>query len=181
MTDEIGPIFDSRNAPKSQARIGEEIVENIAGLSVEEKQRIAAALPDILAPPEPEPEPIHGNRHIPTEGTKTVVSYLAAFGTSHNDIAEVMGIKKPTLYKYYDAELRTARTKVNLKVIKAWAKLIDDCDSLTVNRYMEKNFKVGDEGGIAMPLPSVLVIDNIPKDQPEISAPATPPVIDVES
>ncbi len=152
MTDDEGPVFESRDAPRSQARVEEDEARRGPGAPA----------------------------HAPNEGTRGAVTMLAAFRIPHHRICAALNLTKPTLYKYYARELENAETIIDAEVLKGWMKLVKAGDSLTINRYMERKFKFSDDtGGVASALPSVVVIDNIPNDQRAITAPAAPPVIDV--
>jgi hypothetical protein len=54
--------------------------------------------------------------HVPTEATRQAVSLHATVGTTHETIAQILGIHKETLYKYYTPELTQSREKANASV-----------------------------------------------------------------
>lgn len=54
--------------------------------------------------------------HEPTEKTRTEVRTLASFGIPQKNIADYIGISKPTLAKHYPEELRLASIKANAQV-----------------------------------------------------------------
>jgi hypothetical protein len=54
--------------------------------------------------------------HAPTDAQRQLVSLHATVGTTHESIAEILGIHKETLYKYYSAELKQARDKANATI-----------------------------------------------------------------
>lgn len=56
--------------------------------------------------------------HEPTDETRAQVQALASFGTPQEDIAEFIGISKPTLAKYYKEELKISSIKANAEVGK---------------------------------------------------------------
>lgn len=57
--------------------------------------------------------------HQPTPATRRQVAVAAGGGMRHEDIALALGISRPTLTKWYEAELSTAASKKRLEVIDA--------------------------------------------------------------
>ncbi len=54
--------------------------------------------------------------HEPTDAQRQLVSLHATVGTTHETIADILGIHKETLYKYYTPELKQAREKANATI-----------------------------------------------------------------
>lgn len=54
--------------------------------------------------------------HKPTDAQRQLVSLHATVGTTHETIADILGIHKETLYKYYTPELKQAREKANATI-----------------------------------------------------------------
>ena len=129
-----GPVFEDENATRSQARIEED--EDGRGR----------------------------HAHAPNPATQAMVTLMAAYRIPHYRIASALKISFKTLKKHYVFELENAETMVDAEVLKAWMKLVQAGDSLTVNRYMERKFRLDDGiGAVTSALPSVQVIDNIPR------------------
>lgn len=57
--------------------------------------------------------------HAPTDTTRAQVKAMAGFGIKQQDIAKVVGISKPTLEKYYRAELDTGMIVANSMVAES--------------------------------------------------------------
>lgn len=103
--------------------------------------------------------------HEPNDATKALVTMLAAFRIPKARIAEALKISHPTLLKYYRHELDNAETIVDAAVLTAWMKNVQAGKEMTILRYMENKYRLSDAGGIAAELPSVMVIDDIPRSK----------------
>lgn len=57
--------------------------------------------------------------HKPTEEKRGAVSTLAAMGMTVEAIAERIGITKPTLYRYYRADLERGKQDANVKTARS--------------------------------------------------------------
>ena len=57
-------------------------------------------------------------RHLVTEATQQQVIQLCAFGMTHDQVAAVMGISRPTLEKHYREQLDTGLIHMNASVAK---------------------------------------------------------------
>jgi len=51
-----------------------------------------------------------------TEENGRMVQQLSGLGIPHEQICSILGISKPTLYKYYDAELIKGKATANAKI-----------------------------------------------------------------
>lgn len=56
--------------------------------------------------------------HEPTADGRALVSLLAGFGISEDDIARQIGISNPTLRKYYFDELANGHVRANIRVTR---------------------------------------------------------------
>jgi DNA-binding XRE family transcriptional regulator len=54
--------------------------------------------------------------HVPTEATRQLVQLHSSIGTTQEDIAEILGITRRTLFKYYRPELKLALAKANATI-----------------------------------------------------------------
>jgi hypothetical protein len=57
-----------------------------------------------------------GKKYEPNEADRQLVQQMAAVGIRHEQIAAVLKLSADTLVKYYDEELKTAKTKANMKI-----------------------------------------------------------------
>jgi len=60
-----------------------------------------------------------GKQHEPTEKDRKTVETLASHGIPHIEIAQVIGMSLPTMYKWYRNELDTGATKANSMVAQS--------------------------------------------------------------
>ena len=51
-----------------------------------------------------------------TEDTTRMVKQLSGIGVTHDMICSIAGISKPTLYKYYDEELKLGKAQSTVTV-----------------------------------------------------------------
>lgn len=54
--------------------------------------------------------------HVPTPETRRTVEAMAAYGIPAEEVAEVLGVARSTLFKRYARELKLGATKANAKV-----------------------------------------------------------------
>lgn len=67
--------------------------------------------------------------HTPTDITRAKVASLIAFGNTHVEIAEYLGISDDALVKHYAEELRTAKIEANERVAnRLFAKAVEQDD-----------------------------------------------------
>lgn len=72
---------------------------------------------DLLGDPwKPPRDPAGRKSHKPTDAQKRSVEALAGVGTTHEEIAKILGIDATTLRKRYRAELDSGAAKANAKV-----------------------------------------------------------------
>ncbi len=105
----------------------------------------------------------HGIEHVPNDGMRGAVTLLSAYRIPNYQIAAAMRISVPTLLKYYRHELDVATTLTHAHVLTNWWKQIAAGDARLIALYMQENFKLNGGESPAMELPSVRVIDNIPR------------------
>ena len=60
-----------------------------------------------------------GKEHEPNEKDRKTVETMASHGIPHIEIAQVIGISLPTMYKWYRHELDTGATKANSMVAQS--------------------------------------------------------------
>jgi hypothetical protein len=60
-----------------------------------------------------------GKQHEPSEKDRKTVETMASHGIPHEQIARVIGISFPTMYKWYRDELDTGATKANSMVAQS--------------------------------------------------------------
>jgi len=60
-----------------------------------------------------------GKEHEPDEKDRKTVETMASHGIPHIEIAQVIGISAPTMYKWYRNELDTGATKANSMVAQS--------------------------------------------------------------
>lgn len=54
--------------------------------------------------------------HVPTPETRRTVEAMAAYGIPAEEVAEVLGVARSTLFKRYARELKLGSTKANAKI-----------------------------------------------------------------
>jgi hypothetical protein len=60
-----------------------------------------------------------GKEHEPNEKDRKTVETMASHGIPHIEIAQVIGLSAPTMYKWYRNELDTGATKANSMVAQS--------------------------------------------------------------
>jgi len=60
-----------------------------------------------------------GKQHEPNEKDRKMVESMTGHGIPHLDIAKVVGISLPTLYKWYRLELDTGAVKANSMIAQS--------------------------------------------------------------
>jgi len=60
-----------------------------------------------------------GKEHEPNEQDRRTVETMSSHGIPHMDIARVIGLSLPTMYKWYKQELDTGATKANSMVAQS--------------------------------------------------------------
>ena len=60
-----------------------------------------------------------GKEHEPNDKDRAYVETMTSHGIPHEDIARVIGISLPTMYKWYKNELDTGATKANSMVAQS--------------------------------------------------------------
>jgi DNA-binding XRE family transcriptional regulator len=73
--------------------------------------------------------------HEPTETTTSVVEALAMQGWAKKDIAEAIGISKPTLNKHYEEILESAQVMANAQVVQTAFEMATSGSSPSMTRY----------------------------------------------
>jgi hypothetical protein len=83
---------------------------------------------DLLGAPWQEPRSPAGRKsHKPTDAMRNSVEALAGVGTTHEEIARILGIDPTTLRKRYRVELDVGAAKANAKVaLNLYAKATSD-------------------------------------------------------
>ncbi len=102
--------------------------------------------------------------HEPNEAFRGAVTMLVAFRIPIYRIAQAMKIAESTLRIHYAHEIENAETIVDSAVLTAWMKNVQRGKEMTILRYMEQKYRLNNHDGVAAALPSVIVIDNIPRE-----------------